>query len=170
MPEPIFLLEKTGAAMFVIGPLLRLMEQMTEKVYADPLAAIAILIGVVGIWRAEQLFNKLVKTQEHLIGDMKNGALDQAISVTASYAAFRRAMQAVEIDPGELPEDAAFALFTTFHFQSVRFSGAKPADVAKLRKDTRASIDKDARGYIDMLINSGLAKRRAGVDLIEPTN
>lgn len=137
--------------------------------FADPLSTFAILLGVVGIWRAEALFRKLDSTLEHLIATMKVQVLDSAITVTASYAAFQRALQAVEILSGELPKDAAFALFTAFHFQSLRFANAKPEDIAKLRKDTRANVDKDARGYVQMLLASGLAKKKPGVDLVDDT-
>lgn len=135
--------------------------------FSDPLSAFAILLGVVGIWRAEALFRKLDSTLEHLIATMKVQVLDSAITVTGSYAAFQRALQVVEILPEELPEDAAFALFTSFHFQSLRFANAKPEDVAKLRKDTRANVDRDAKGYVQLLLSSGLAKKKPGVDLVD---
>lgn len=144
-----------------------LLESLRDNVFADPLSACAIVLGVVGIWRAESLFRRLETTLEHLIVTMKNQVLDSMITVTGSYASFRRAMQVVEIPPDELPEDAAFALLTSFHFQSVRFANAKPEDLSKLRKDTRAKVDTDAKGYVQMLLSSRMARKRPGVRLVD---
>ena len=152
---------------FVWPSVRHLLERLRDNAVSDPLSAFAIVLGVAGIWRAEALFSKLDATLEHLIATMRNQVLDSVITVTVSYAAFRRALQVVEIPPEELPEDAAFALFTSFHFQSLRFANAKPEDLKKLHKDTRAKIDTDAKGYVKMLLASEVARKKPGVSLVD---
>jgi hypothetical protein len=137
--------------------------KIIENAVQDPLSAIAIVLGVVGIWRAEVLFTKLDRNLENLIKNMKDRMLDEAITVTSSYAGFIRAMQKVELHPNELPKDAAFALFTTFHLQTLRYPGAKPEQMAQLRKDSRANVDTYAQGYVDMLLQSGLASTKDSI-------
>jgi hypothetical protein len=170
VPEPMLLLSKTIELLFLLGPiswLHSLLVRVLENVYADPLSAIAIVLGAVGIWRAEQLFQRLDKNLENLIGDMKNRALDEAVTVSASYAAFGRALQAVKLDPHEMPADSAFALLTAFRFQTLRYPNAKPEVLAKLRKDTRESTEKAAHGYVEMLVQSKLGKLRDGITLAD---
>jgi len=133
------------------------------------LAIIAILVGVGGILRAEWLFERLYK-KEKLIRD---ALLQQANTVLQSYAAFSRALQAVELDPLELRPDGAFALLTSFHFQQLLHKGTFTKEqLHELQRLTRKNIDTSARGYVEMLTSSGLGKIREGVKLEpeEPEN
>lgn len=162
MLEQIVLLKVVVEMVFLLGPiggLHRGMERVIANAYADPLSAIAIVLGVVGIWRAEHLFKKLDNSLKHLIEDMKRNILREAVTVTTSYAAFTRALQVVELDPRELPKDAAFALLTAFRFQQLLNPAFKPEEFFALQKQTRNDIDQAAHGYIDMLIKSGLSKK-----------
>jgi hypothetical protein len=145
----------------------RLTDHARNNVLNDPLSAIAIFVGLFGIWRAEELFRKLDHTLEDLGSTIKVRTLDSIITVTCSYSAFRRALQAVEILPGELSEDAAFALFTTFHFQTQRFDKAGKEELVKLRKDTRAKVDSDARDYVQMLLSGGIACKKPGFEFAD---
>lgn len=136
--------------------------------FSDLLAFIAILLGVVGIWRSEHLFTKLDKKLEHLIGSMRKNVLGEMLTVTTSYAAFTRALQAVELDPMELPKDGAFALLTTFHFMKLLHPNLTSEEFAELRKRTRGSVDTTARGYVDLLTTSGMGKPKQGIELVDP--
>jgi hypothetical protein len=89
------------------------------SILATVLSIVAIVVGVGGILRAEHLFKELDRTLKHLLRDMRKDALREAVTVTASYAAFTRALQVVELDPMELPKDGAFALLTGFRFQQI---------------------------------------------------
>ena len=126
------------------------------------LAIIAILVGVGGILRAEWLFEKLYEREKHV----RDALLREANTVLQSYAAYSRALQAVELDPLELPPDGAFALLTSFHFQQLLHKGTfTPEEMNQLQKLSRKTVDKTARGYVDMLTASGLGKMREGVEL-----
>jgi hypothetical protein len=134
-------------------------------VHEPLLSIIAILLGVAGIWRSERLFKKLDNNLNHLMEDMKDNTLRQAITVTVSYAAFTRALQAVELDPMELPKDGAFALLTAFQLQKLLNTDFTPEQLAELRTLTRESVDKNACRNVDQLIKSGMGKLKDGVEL-----
>jgi hypothetical protein len=125
-------------------------------------------LGVVGIWRSEYLFTKLGKKLGNLIDSMKKNVLGEMLTVTNSYAAFTRALQAVELDPTELPKDGAFALLTTFHLTKLLHPNLTAEEFAALRKLTRESVDKTAREYVDLLTKSGMGKPRKGIELVDP--
>jgi len=136
-----------------------LLNKLAENVFSDRgFSVIAILLGVVGIWRADHLFTKLDKSLKHLIENMKKNTLREATTVTTSYAAFARALQAVELDPMELPKDGAFALLTTFRFQQLLNPDFTPTELSELQKLTRDNVDRKALEYVDLLIRSGLGK------------
>ena len=128
---------------------------------------IAILLGVAGIWRAEYLFTKLDRNLNQLIRDIKKNTLQQAITVTVSYAAFSRALQAVELNPLELNKDGAFALLTAFHLQKLLHTDMTPEQLSELRKVTRKEVDKAARRDVNQLVDSGMGKMRDGVTLTD---
>ncbi|HYB62024.1 MAG TPA: hypothetical protein VEH50_11165 [Methylomirabilota bacterium] len=135
---------------------------------SDPLASFAIVLGAAGIIRADCLFAKLNKNLERLIDGMKEKMLREMLTITESYAAFTRALQAVELDPMELPKDGAFALLTAFHFQKLLNPKFTPEDLAALRKLTRGSVEKTARENVDLLIKSGIGKLKEGIELSDP--
>src|ERR1700733_1051115 len=89
------------------------------SIVATVLSLVAIFLGLIGIWRAELLFKKLDQNLEHLIEGMKRNMLQESSNVTASYAAFTRALQAVELDPNELPKDAAFKARVNAAYEAV---------------------------------------------------
>lgn len=121
-----------------------------------------IVLGLAGIWRAEYLFDRLNKRA----GAMTEEFLRQAIRVVTSYASFTRALQGVELLPGELPKDGAFALLTTYHLQKLLHSDKfTPSQLAELRQLTREQVEKSARQDAELLINSNLAKLKDGVEL-----
>jgi len=125
------------------------------------LATVAIVVGVVGIWRAEHLFKRLNKRADK----MTENFLLSAIRIVVSYASFTKALQAVELPPTELPKDGAFALLTSFYFQQVLHSEKfKPEELNDLRKSTRHQVEIGARDYAEMLIKSGLGKLKDGVE------
>lgn len=139
-----------------------------HHVLSDPLSTVAIILGVFGIWRAEHLFKKLDRNLQHLVHSMKNNILAEMLTVTNSYVAFTRALQVVELDPLELPKDAAFALLTRFHLNQLLHPNLAPQESAAFRKSARESVDTTARDYVRLLIDSGIGKRKEGVELIEP--
>jgi hypothetical protein len=145
-----------------------ILQRLWAHVLSDPLSSIAILLGLVGIWRSEHLFTKLDTNLEHLIYSMKKNMLGEMLTVTSSYAAFTRALQVVELDPMELPKDSAFALLTTFHFTKLLHPNLTPEEFAALRKHTRESVDKTAREYVDELTKSGIGKLKEGIELVDP--
>src|ERR1700733_8397642 len=124
------------------------------SIVATVLSLVAIFLGLIGIWRAELLFKKLDQNLEHLIEGMKRNMLQESSNVTASYAAFTRALQAVELDPNELPKDAAFALLTTFNLLNLLNPGITPERFSELRKETRRKVDESALDYVEMLVRS----------------
>ena len=136
--------------------------------FSDLLAFIAILLGVVGIWRSEHLFTKLDKKLEHLIDGMRKNMLGEMLTVTTSYSAFTLALQAVELDPMELPKDGAFALLTTFQLTKLLHPILTPEEFATSRKHIRESVDKAAREYVDVLTKSGMGKLKEGIELVDP--
>src|SRR5215475_12084383 len=77
------------------------------------LATVAIVVGVVGIWRAEYLFKRLNERADKMADDV----VRTAMTIAVSYASFARSLLGVELDPQELPKDGAFALLTAFYFQ-----------------------------------------------------
>ena len=139
---------------------------LSTDISADPLAFIAIVLGVVGIWRAEHLFSKLNTKLQGLVSNMRDHLVEEMRTVTISYAAFVRALQAVDLDPMELPKDGAFALLTSFHLTKLQFPALKPDEFAELRKRTRRTVDDEAREYVDLLIKSGIARAKDGVELV----
>jgi hypothetical protein len=145
-----------------------ILQRFWAHVLSDPLSSIAILLGLVGIWRSEYLFTKLDKNLEHLIDSMKKNMLGEMLTVTRSYAAFTRALQVVELDPMELPKDGAFALLTTFHFTKLLHPNLTPEESAAFRKHTRESVDKTAREYVDELTKSGIGRPKEGIELVDP--
>jgi hypothetical protein len=124
------------------------------------LATIAIVVGVAGIWRAESLFQRLDKNLNHLIEDMKNNTLQKVVTVTASYAAFTRALQIVELDPRELTKDGAFALLTVFHFQRILNPALTAEEFSEVCKLDRRKVDEEGLVIADKLVKSGLGKYR----------
>lgn len=161
MPQAkMLLITLAWVATFFAGPansLHNIVEKIIDYILRDPLSTVAIVLGLFGIWRAEILFTKLDNNLERLIVNMRDRMLDEGITVLASYAAFTRALQQVDLAPNELPKDAAFALLTTFQLQISRYPKAPPEQLAKLRKDTRNNLDKEALGYTEMLVKNGLA-------------
>ena len=141
-----------------------ILQRLWAHFLSDPLASIAILLGAVGIWRSEHLFTKLDKNLKHLIDSMKKNMLGEMLTVTTSYAAFTRALQAVELDPMELPKDGAFALLTAFHFTKLLHSNLTPAEFAALRKLTKGRVDTTAREYVDLITKSGIGKPKEGIE------
>jgi hypothetical protein len=138
------------------------------SIVSTVLSVLAIFLGLFGIWRAELLFQKLDQNLEHLIEGMKRNMLQESSNVTASYAAFARALQAVELDPNELPRDGAFALLTTFNFLSLLNPGITPERFSELRKDTRRSVEESALDYVEMIVKSGMGNLRKRSPKIEP--
>jgi len=126
------------------------------------LATVAIVVGVVGIWRAEHLFKRLNNRADKMTEDF----LRSATTILVSYASFTRALQAgVELPATELAKDGAFALLTSFYFQQVLHAGKlRPEEFSDLRKSTRAQVETGARDYAEMLIKSGLGKLKEGVE------
>jgi hypothetical protein len=139
------------------------------SVVSTVLSVVAIVLGLAGIWRAEYLFKKLDNTLEHLIEGMKKNMLREGVTVTASYAAFTRALQAVELDPMELPKDGAFALLTGFRFQQLLNPEFTPEQQEELRRLDRANVDKAARVFVDQVVKSGMGKHRDDIEMSEPT-
>ena len=129
---------------------------------------VAIMFGAAGIWRAEYLFRQLDKNLNHLIEEMKKDALQHATTVAASYAAFTRALQAIELDPKQLPKDGAFALLTSFYFQNKLNPGMAPEDLTRLHKNTRQTVEKIAREHVNLLLMSGMGKMKDGIRLTDP--
>lgn len=145
-----------------------ILQRFWAHVSSDPLSSIAIVLGVVGIWRSEHLFRKLGKKLEDLIDSMKKNVLGEMVTVANSYAVFTRALQAVELDPMELPKDGAFALLTTFHLTKLLHPNLTSEEFAALRKRTREGVDKAAREYVDLLTKSGMGKLKQGIELVNP--
>ncbi len=147
-----------------------ILQQIVGTALLDPLSSIAILLGLVGIWRAEHLFAKLDKNLELLIDGLKRNMLGEMLTVTSSYAAFTRALQVVKLDPMELPKDGAFALLTTFQFMKLLHPNLTPEEFAALRKQTREGVDETAREYVDELTKSGVGKIKEGIELNDAQN
>lgn len=125
------------------------------------LASVAILVGVVGIWRGEYLFERLNKRADKMTEEF----LRSATTVTVSYASFARALLGVELFSEELPKDGAFALLTSFYFQQMLHSSKfTPEQLSELRKQTRKQVEVGARDYAEMLVKSGLGKMKDGVE------
>lgn len=139
------------------------------SIISTALSVFAIILGVAGIWRAEYLFKKLNRALEHLVDTVRKDALRETITIAASYAAFTRSLQAVELDPMQLPQDGAFALLTAFHLQKLRNPQFTPEEFATLRSDTRRNVEKTARTYADLLVGSGLGKLKKGIELSDPS-
>jgi hypothetical protein len=129
------------------------------------LAIIAILVGTLGVLRAEWLFEKLYKREKYI----KEALLREALTVTVSYASFSRALQALELTPLEMEKDGAFALLTGFHLQKLVNADYTPEQFAELRKLTRKQVDKMARVYVNELVASGLASPKEGVVITPET-
>lgn len=130
--------------------------------YSDRgLAVVAILVGIAAILRAEWLFEKLYRREKYI----KQAILEEANTVVLSYAAFSRAMQAVDLDQWELTKDGAFALFTCFHFQQLLHTGFTREEFAQLRKATRKQVDQMGTEYAELLVGSGLGSLKEGVVL-----
>jgi len=138
------------------------------SIIALPVAIAAIIVGVRGIREARDLFKKLETTLNQLVTDIKENALRETLTVATSYAAFTRALQAVELDPMELPKDGAFALLTSFHFQKLLNPSYTPEQSSELQKLTRKSVDVTAHGYVEMLLKSGLGTMKDGIELNDP--
>ncbi|HUN61902.1 MAG TPA: hypothetical protein VMU53_07925 [Candidatus Sulfotelmatobacter sp.] len=136
---------------------------MSQAFFFDRIIpTVAIVLGVAGIWRAEYLFKKLNDRADAMTEEF----LRQVITVVTSYASFTRALQGVDLFPGELPKDGAFALLTTYHFQKLLHSGKfTPQQLAELRQLTREQVEKSARQDAELLINSKLGKLKDGVEL-----
>jgi hypothetical protein len=129
------------------------------------ISILAILVGAVGIWRAERLFDELNGNVKELITSLKNNMLKEAETVFASYASFVRSLQAVDLKPHELPQDGAFALLTVFRIQQLLNRDFSSEQIAELRKQTRTSVEKAAHSYVEMLTKSGLATMKPNVRL-----
>ena len=125
------------------------------------LAAVAIVLGVIGFWRSEQPFSELNKRADTMTEEF----LRMVMTITVSYASFTKALTGVELDSIELPENGAFALLTSFYLKqqlhAERFTQEK---LAELRNDTRHQVEIGAREYAEMLIKSGLGRLRDGVE------
>jgi len=119
------------------------------------LAIAASVVAVVALIRVEWLFEKLYKREKYI----KQFILEEFTTILQSYTAFSRAMQAVEMNPLDLPKDAAFAMNTIFHIQRHLYPGASPAKMDALRKKTRNEAENKAQEYAEMLIALG-GKRR----------
>ena len=128
------------------------------------LSLVAIVIGIGGILRAESLFKKLDKELELLVLNLKSNMLKETETVFASYASFSRSLQGVDLNPHELPQDAAFALLTVFRIQQLLHTDYTPEQFAELRKQTRNNVEKTAKSYAQMLTKSGLATMKPGVE------
>jgi len=139
------------------------------SIAAIVLGVVAIVLGVIGIWRAEHLFKKLDANLTNLLENLKKNTLREAITVVTSYAAFTRALQAVDLDPMELPKDGAFALLTCFHLQKLVNTHLTPEELSALHKLDRENVDKAAYGYVDLLIKSGMGKMKPDVELNIPS-
>ena len=125
------------------------------------LATVAIVLGVIGIWRAEHLFRELNERADKMTDEF----LNKAITIVVSYASFTKALWAVELSPVELREDGAFALMTSFYFQQLLHTTKfTPEQLAELRKHTRNQVETGARDYAEMLIKSGLGRLKDGVE------
>jgi hypothetical protein len=128
------------------------------------LAVAAIVVGLGALLRVEWLFERLYKREKYI----KQIILEESVTILQSYTAFSRAMQAVEINPLDLPKDSAFAMFTVFYLQKRLYPSASPEAMAALQKRTRNEAEIAARGYAQMLIASGQGKLREGFEFNEP--
>lgn len=126
---------------------------------------VAILIGAVGIWRAERLFKELNENVKKLVANLKDNMLKQTETVFASYASFSRSLQFVDLKPEHLPADGAFALLTVFYLQRSLHPTSTDQEYAELRALTRKNVEDAAAGYVKMLVKSGLATMKPGFEL-----
>jgi len=125
------------------------------------LGTVAILVGVVGIWRAEWLFEKLYKREKTI----REALLREANTILQSYASFSRALQGIDLDPKEMAKDGAFATLTSYHFQQLLHgSDYTPQELGELRKVTREQVEKQAQVYGKLLVATGIGKLKSGLE------
>jgi|SRR5579862_839889 len=128
------------------------------------LAALAILIGVGGVWRAERLFSRLEKQLETLLKNLHTDILKQINFSALSYAAFQRAVQGLDFAPDQLTPEAAFAVLLSNRLNLDIYPHLTDEQQAQFRQETRANIENQARKMSEALIANGMAKLKEGLE------
>ena len=77
-------------------------------------------------------------------------------------SAFYRACQYIEFYPGEFDKESAALMFATFHVQKLLAPMATKEELSERQKAMRNEADDVARGYMELLISSGIAKLKDG--------
>jgi len=80
-------------------------------------------------------------------------------------SAFYRACQYIEFHPGELDRESAALLFATFRVQQLLAPKATKEELSERQKATRKDVDDAARGYMELLISSGIGSLKDGYTL-----
>jgi len=122
------------------------------------LTFIAIVIAVIAIRDVRHLFRT---TEERA----RTAILRELNNYGASMAAFYRACQCIEFHPGELDRESAALLFATFRIQQLLAPNANKEELSARQKATRKDVDDTARGYMEMLVSSGIGRLKAGYTL-----
>jgi hypothetical protein len=119
------------------------------------LSLVAIVIAVIAIFDVRELF----RTTEQRA---RTAILQELNNYGASMSAFYKACQYIDFNPGELNRESAALLFATFRIQQLLDPKATKEELSELQKSTRNNVDKAARGYMDMLINSNIGRLKDG--------
>jgi hypothetical protein len=122
------------------------------------LSFIAIVIAVVAMLDVRHLFRT---TEERA----RTAILRELNNYGASMSAFYRACQYIDFHPGELDRESAALLFATFRIQQLLAPNANKEDLSARQKATRRDVDDAARGYMEMLVSSGIGRLKAGYTL-----
>jgi hypothetical protein len=119
------------------------------------LSFIAIVIAAIAILDVRHLFRT---TQERA----RTAILRELNNYGASMSAFYRACQYIEFHPGELDRESAALLFATFRVQQLLAPKATKEELSGRQKATRKDVDDAARGYMELLISSGIGRLKGG--------
>jgi hypothetical protein len=82
-------------------------------------------------------------------------------------SAFYRECQFIEFHPDELDRESAASLFATFRVPQLLVPKATKEERSAQNKAMRKQVDETARGYREMLIRSGMGRRKEGYTLDE---
>jgi hypothetical protein len=122
------------------------------------LSFIAIVIAVIAIRDVRNLFRT---TEERA----RTAILRELNNYGASMSAFYRACQYIQFHPGELDRESAALLFATFRVQQLLAPKATKEELSERQKATRKDVDDAARGYMELLISSGIGRLKDGCTL-----
>ena len=120
------------------------------------------------MYDVRHLFRKLAERDRTAEERVRLSVLRELLTHTVSFAAFFRAAQAVEFAPLQPDRETSIAMLMAFRIQQLLAPNASREELATLRQTTREQIEEGARGYAEMIINSGFGRLKDGIEFPSP--